>query len=180
MLSTRSKASPTGCPPDAPLAGTILISLDEAYVNHSNLGGFGPHYGGPQTIRLNNVGLANGRRIDMVISNLTTYETFGVHGNEHLYNGLRQSTDGTFGVVTLQAPPNGQPEDVSQVVLRFAFLDAGHGGRDAETAQPLVIQKTHFSFCKRAPPDASRAPWYPPRTSRAHVLCRGPSQMTST
>lgn len=116
---------------------------------HSNLGGFGPDVNGSQTMRLNNVGLSDdGRRIDMLISNLTAYQEYGTAHNEWRYNGLSTKSNGTFGVVAVQTPPVGQPTNVSRLLLRFTLLDAGPNGRDEATAQPLTIGRTHFSFCE--------------------------------
>ena len=109
-----------GCFPDQ---RNVVLNLSAASVGHSNLGGLGPDFDAPPTLAFRSVGIAHdGRAIDLVVSNLSTYTPRNT-GN----NGI---TNGHLGEVNL----NGGHD----VQLRFEIMDSEHGG-------PVVLQQVYLS-----------------------------------
>jgi len=143
----------------------ITIDFAAASVTHSNLGHQGPHVHAPPTLLLANVGRIGGHRIDLEVSNTTAYEAHApsVSNFDAGANGLKPSSNGTFGRVALRAPATGTG-DLSYVGLRFTFLDAGADGRDAIVSL----------FAKhRPPPQVERLPGERSEASQPQARCLG-------
>lgn len=56
-------------------AEDIVIEFENSTLTNNNLGGQGPDYDKPNTMRYENVGFVGGEPIDIVVENVTTYET---------------------------------------------------------------------------------------------------------
>lgn len=132
--------------PCAPALGTLVISFANASVIHNNFGGLGPDFDAPPTLHLANVGIVDGRTIDLEVSNLTSYLPASASTGDNSANGLTPESDGVFGRFGVRAPPWSEPSDISYVELRFSFYDAGAGGNERATARRLTVAKTHFSL----------------------------------
>ena len=80
--------------------GTVL-DFGAANMTHSNLGGQGPDFAFPPTIRFTNVGLSNdGRPLALEISNLTAaQDTYDPRAE-----GTMRRSEGRFGRLGLRAP----------------------------------------------------------------------------
>jgi len=106
-----------------PTEESIEIGIGQSTLSHSNLGGVGPD-AGEQNVRFQKAGLAYGRSIDVVLSNVSTYRApNGASANGILAERFGQMNVG-FG---------------STVDLRLQF-------RDTETDEPVVLHQFVMGF----------------------------------
>ena len=115
-----------------------LLSFDNATLLVSNLGGLGgqlaPEAGAPPVVRYGGVArLQDGTSVDLQVSNATEYRAFST-----LNNGIKLTSNGSFGVLNLLAPRSSEVT-ATWVQLRFSFVDS-------LTSEPITLERTHVTF----------------------------------